>query len=183
MEFWKQTLVILFLLYFVNGWQNVLSHSRDQKRNQNQPWLAHPHFPCFVLIGSLHCSRVLWLSRLVALVLMLRHLIENRSDLQISADSCVKTVILSFRGLLLPKIVVDDFGGKRSDAGMLGSGIYFASSARLEYYLDALLCWKIANFLPQGNIKAKENWFTRKVISFPCGFCLKVNETFERNYL
>lgn len=35
-----------------------------------------------------------------------------------------------FRGLLLPKIVVDDFGGKRSDPGMLGSGIYFANAAR-----------------------------------------------------
>jgi len=30
----------------------------------------------------------------------------------------------------MPKIVVDDFGGKRSDPGMLGSGIYFSSSAR-----------------------------------------------------
>ena len=30
----------------------------------------------------------------------------------------------------MPKIVVDDFGGQRSDPGMLGSGIYFASSAR-----------------------------------------------------
>ena len=33
----------------------------------------------------------------------------------------------------MPKIVVDDFGGQRSDAGMLGSGIYFASSARYEF--------------------------------------------------
>ncbi|XP_059150079.1 protein mono-ADP-ribosyltransferase PARP4-like isoform X2 [Physella acuta] len=33
------------------------------------------------------------------------------------------------RGLLLPKVVVDDYGGKRSDVGMLGSGIYFASEA------------------------------------------------------
>ena len=38
---------------------------------------------------------------------------------------------LSFRGLLMPKIVVDDFGGTRTDPGMLGSGIYFASSSRL----------------------------------------------------
>lgn len=30
----------------------------------------------------------------------------------------------------MPKIVVDDFGGQRSDPGMLESGIYFASSAR-----------------------------------------------------
>ncbi|ESO93254.1 hypothetical protein LOTGIDRAFT_119348, partial [Lottia gigantea] len=33
------------------------------------------------------------------------------------------------RGLLLPKVVVDDYGGKRTDAGLLGSGIYFANSA------------------------------------------------------
>ena len=32
----------------------------------------------------------------------------------------------------MPKIVVDDFGGQRSDPGMLGSGIYFANSARYE---------------------------------------------------
>ena len=32
--------------------------------------------------------------------------------------------------MLLPKIVVDDHGGTRTDAGMLGAGIYFASSAR-----------------------------------------------------
>ncbi|KAK3097154.1 hypothetical protein FSP39_006899 [Pinctada imbricata] len=32
------------------------------------------------------------------------------------------------RGLLLPKVVVDDFGGKRTDPGNLGHGIYFASS-------------------------------------------------------
>lgn len=36
----------------------------------------------------------------------------------------------TFSGLLLPKIVVDDFGGTRSDPGMLGAGIYFAGSAR-----------------------------------------------------
>ncbi|RUS77622.1 hypothetical protein EGW08_014622, partial [Elysia chlorotica] len=33
------------------------------------------------------------------------------------------------RGLLLPKVIVDDYGGTRSDAGMLGSGIYFASAS------------------------------------------------------
>ena len=37
-----------------------------------------------------------------------------------------------FRDLLLPKIVVDDFGGTRSDPGMLGSGISFADSATLS---------------------------------------------------
>ena len=33
------------------------------------------------------------------------------------------------RGLLLPKIVVSDFGGERSDAGSLGTGIYFGLDA------------------------------------------------------
>ena len=31
------------------------------------------------------------------------------------------------RGLLLPKVVTD-LGGKRTDAGMLGTGIYFSNS-------------------------------------------------------
>ena len=35
--------------------------------------------------------------------------------------------MLSSRGLLLPKIIVEEFGGKRTDVGMLGAGIYFAS--------------------------------------------------------
>ena len=43
----------------------------------------------------------------------------------------ITDVIIIFRGLLMPKIVVDDFGGARTDPGMLGSGIYFASSSRL----------------------------------------------------
>ncbi len=38
----------------------------------------------------------------------------------------------SYRGLLLPKIVVDDFGGARSDPGMLGGGLYFAGSSSLS---------------------------------------------------
>nr|XP_047129288.1 protein mono-ADP-ribosyltransferase PARP4 isoform X3 [Hydra vulgaris] len=33
------------------------------------------------------------------------------------------------RGLLLPKVVVDQHGGERTDVGMLGNGIYFASAA------------------------------------------------------
>ncbi|KAL5457332.1 hypothetical protein EMCRGX_G034580 [Ephydatia muelleri] len=41
------------------------------------------------------------------------------------------------RGLLLPKIVVDDFGGARSDPGMLGGGIYFAGSSSLSSKFSA----------------------------------------------
>ena len=33
------------------------------------------------------------------------------------------------RGLLLPKVVVGDYGGSRSDAGSLGNGIYFGLDA------------------------------------------------------
>lgn len=31
-------------------------------------------------------------------------------------------------GLLLPKIITEEHGGTRTDAGMLGCGIYFASN-------------------------------------------------------
>lgn len=41
----------------------------------------------------------------------------------------------------MPKIVVDDFGGKRSDPGMLGSGIYFASSARYRLKDSYTACY------------------------------------------
>ncbi|XP_071133573.1 uncharacterized protein [Mytilus edulis] len=45
------------------------------------------------------------------------------------------------RGLMLPKVVVDDFGGTRTDAGMLGNGIYFASSASTSIqYSDQSKC-------------------------------------------
>ncbi|XP_071133574.1 protein mono-ADP-ribosyltransferase PARP4-like [Mytilus edulis] len=45
------------------------------------------------------------------------------------------------RGLLLPKIIVDDFGGTRTDAGMLGNGVYFASSASTSIqYSDQSKC-------------------------------------------
>ncbi len=43
---------------------------------------------------------------------------------------CIGEILFFYRGLLLPKIVVDDFGGSLSDIGMLGSGIYFADAAR-----------------------------------------------------
>ena len=62
------------------------------------------------------------------------------------------TITYYCRGLLLPKIVVDDFGRSRSDPGMLGAGIYFAASARYVHtystciyttlcvYLESCLC-------------------------------------------
>lgn len=56
----------------------------------------------------------------------------------------------------MPKIVVDDFGGQRSDPGMLGSGIYFASSAR--YGLNE----SYNTFIP-GHVSGK---VTMRVVSF-----------------
>jgi len=46
-------------------------------------------------------------------------------DLQYSMIFSI--IFLCTRGLLLPKIIVEEYGGSRTDAGMLGSGIYFAS--------------------------------------------------------
>ncbi|KAJ7391391.1 Protein mono-ADP-ribosyltransferase parp4 [Desmophyllum pertusum] len=56
------------------------------------------------------------------------HDIGNKT-LLFHSSKLTNFVGILLRGLLMPKIVVDDFGGQRSDAGMLGSGIYFASSA------------------------------------------------------
>ena len=61
--------------------------SSKQKKNQNQSWLACTLFSTLcnnfmyllrVLIGSLDCLCPLWLARVIVLVLVLRHSIENR---------------------------------------------------------------------------------------------------------
>ncbi|XP_061177422.1 LOW QUALITY PROTEIN: protein mono-ADP-ribosyltransferase PARP4-like [Saccostrea echinata] len=56
-----------------------------------------------------------------------------RSDLDhrflFHASNVENFVGILSRGLLMPKVVVYDYGGKRTDPGMLGNGIYFASSA------------------------------------------------------
>ncbi|XP_070191086.1 protein mono-ADP-ribosyltransferase PARP4-like [Littorina saxatilis] len=57
-----------------------------------------------------------------------RHDLHNKRQLFHSSKVENYLGILS-RGLLLPKVVVDDHGGTRYDAGKLGSGIYFASAA------------------------------------------------------
>ncbi|KAG1683284.1 Poly [ADP-ribose] polymerase 4 [Nymphon striatum] len=45
------------------------------------------------------------------------------------ASGVANIVGILSRGLLMPKKYVEDMGGKRTDAGMLGSGIYFSDSA------------------------------------------------------
>ncbi|XP_038059035.1 uncharacterized protein LOC119730290 isoform X2 [Patiria miniata] len=52
----------------------------------------------------------------------------HNSRLLFHASRPANFVGILSRGLVLPKVVVDDFGGERTDAGMLGSGIYFADS-------------------------------------------------------
>ncbi|XP_030850626.1 protein mono-ADP-ribosyltransferase PARP4 isoform X5 [Strongylocentrotus purpuratus] len=56
------------------------------------------------------------------------HYLGNKKLLFHSSKPSNFLGILS-RGLLMPKIVVEDLGGNRTDAGMLGHGIYFADSA------------------------------------------------------
>ncbi len=59
--------------------------------NQSQSWLAHIRFPALrvgqkyllcVLIGLLDCLCLFWLARMIALVLILRHSFENRSNIR-----------------------------------------------------------------------------------------------------
>ncbi|XP_022100686.1 poly [ADP-ribose] polymerase 4-like isoform X2 [Acanthaster planci] len=52
----------------------------------------------------------------------------HNSRLLFHASRPANFVGILSRGLILPKVVVDDFGGERTDAGMLGSGIYFADN-------------------------------------------------------
>ena len=54
----------------------------------------------------------------------------SNEHLLFHASSVQNFVGILSRGLLLPRIVVDDYGGKRTDPGMLGNGIYFADAAR-----------------------------------------------------
>ncbi|XP_033122166.1 protein mono-ADP-ribosyltransferase PARP4-like [Anneissia japonica] len=56
------------------------------------------------------------------------HRIGNKK-LLFHASKPANFVGIFTRGLLLPKIVVEDFGGKRTDPGNLGSGIYFTDSS------------------------------------------------------
>ncbi|XP_065907778.1 protein mono-ADP-ribosyltransferase PARP4-like isoform X3 [Dysidea avara] len=59
------------------------------------------------------------------------HQLDNK-QLLFHSSSVKNFVGILSRGLLLPKIVVDDFGGTRTDPGMLGSGIYFASTSSVS---------------------------------------------------
>ena len=67
----------------------------------------------------------------------------------------------NYSGLLLPKIVVDDLGGTRSDPGMLGSGIYFTDSATLsaKYSKPGKMGCKnrfmLVNQVALGNVKVQ----------------------------
>ncbi|KAG8545369.1 hypothetical protein GDO81_021002 [Engystomops pustulosus] len=53
--------------------------------------------------------------------------VGNVKPLLHASSPCNFVGILS-RGLMLPKIIVEEFGGERTDVGNLGSGIYFSDS-------------------------------------------------------
>ena len=50
-----------------------------------------------------------------------------------------------FRGLLPPNIVVEDYGVVRTDAGMMGAGLYFTDSVKyvIRFYSSAVQCINI----------------------------------------
>lgn len=52
------------------------------------------------------------------------------SNLLFHASSVPNIMGIMSRGLLMPRVVVDELGGQRTDVGMLGSGLYFSDSAR-----------------------------------------------------
>lgn len=91
------------------------------------------------------------------------HSLDNKKLLFHSSHSQNFVGILS-RGLLLPKIVVDDFGGSRSDPGMLGSGIYFADSASLSVKFSGPEKGQsgsrlmLVNEVALGNVKVSEDF-------------------------
>ena len=58
----------------------------------------------------------------------------------------------------MPKIVVDDFGGTRSDPGMLGTGIYFAGSARYVLYKQIHINFMYIINLAQPVLQVFQTW-------------------------
>ncbi|XP_064627264.1 protein mono-ADP-ribosyltransferase PARP4-like isoform X2 [Lineus longissimus] len=52
----------------------------------------------------------------------------HNKELLFHASGVHNFVGILSRGLLPPKVIVDDYGGTRSDIGMLGSGMYFSNS-------------------------------------------------------
>ncbi|XP_071495566.1 uncharacterized protein [Diadema antillarum] len=76
---------------------------------------------------SITVRRVFAISRFVEDANFARHLGNQKLLFHASKPSSFLGILS--RGLLMPRIVVDDLGGGRTDAGMLGHGIYFADSA------------------------------------------------------
>ncbi|XP_019851276.1 PREDICTED: uncharacterized protein LOC100633591 isoform X2 [Amphimedon queenslandica] len=102
------------------------------------------------------------------------HSLGNRKLLFHSSQLQNFVGILS-RGLLLPKIVVDDFGGSRSDPGMLGSGIYFADSASLSVKFSGPgkkrhgTRLMLVNEVALGNVKEFTS-YQKELLAAPNGF-------------
>ena len=85
--------LLYYALWLVSKTRATFS-STNEKQKQNQSWFARTRFPalgaCYlylrwILIGSLRCLRLLWLIRVITLVLVLRHSLENRSKQMLKA--------------------------------------------------------------------------------------------------
>ncbi|XP_069827927.1 protein mono-ADP-ribosyltransferase PARP4-like [Dendropsophus ebraccatus] len=76
--------------------------------------------------GEFNILRVFRVGRLSEATNFKSH-VGNVKSLLHASSSCNFVGILS-RGLMLPKMIVEEFGGERTDIGNLGSGIYFSDS-------------------------------------------------------
>uniref|UniRef100_A0ABM0MFB2 Poly [ADP-ribose] polymerase n=1 Tax=Saccoglossus kowalevskii TaxID=10224 RepID=A0ABM0MFB2_SACKO len=90
------------------------------------------------------------------------------------ASKPVNFVGILSRGLLLPRVVVDDFGGTRTDPGMLGHGIYFAdsSSTSAKYSLPSTKSgcrFMLVNEVALGRCK-EFNQYCKNLTAAPDGF-------------
>ena len=88
----------------------------------------------------------------------------------------------------MPKIVVDDFGGTRSDPGMLGSGIYFASSSRLtsnELYHEIIIivpCSVSSLYSRPGKTRGSRLMLLNQVALGNCMVCWYIDIFYVHTY-
>lgn len=84
---------------------------------------THPHSAS---TDSLHICRIYRVHKDIEDHSFRKHRSKGNRRLLYHATKPSNAFGILSRGLLLPKVVVDTYGGARTDAGMLGSGIYFA---------------------------------------------------------
>ena len=96
----SKLLLFRFCIALLCDWpQNSRQFFNHREAIQNQSRLARAHFPALcasyvkllrTLIGSLRCLRLLCLMRIINLVLVLRHSIENRSTCALFGNNSLR---------------------------------------------------------------------------------------------